>query len=145
MVLTLMSNYYYLVCMWDQCGKMPLINHVLKCSHTLSFHSKIQINSGKIQINWNRQWAKWANCGLTVVGREQSNLTYNSTNYQCRKRVEWLDTQYCLLCHRPLLEGSKATWSTILSAATQTVVGREQSNLIDNTAYCYIECCRKGA
>jgi len=28
---------------------------------------------GKIGINWN---------GLTVVGREQSNLTYNSANYQ---------------------------------------------------------------
>jgi len=31
---------------------MVLINHVPKRSHTLSFHSKMQINSGKIQINW---------------------------------------------------------------------------------------------
>jgi len=36
--------------MQDQCGKMLLINHVPKHSHTLSFHSKMQINSGKIQI-----------------------------------------------------------------------------------------------
>jgi len=41
-----------LVCTRDRCGKMALINHVPKHSHTLSFHSKIQINSGKIQINW---------------------------------------------------------------------------------------------
>jgi len=33
-------------------GVMALINHVPKRSHTLSFHSKIQINSGEIQINW---------------------------------------------------------------------------------------------
>ena len=64
------------------------------------------------------------------VGREHSDLTYN---------------KYCSLCRRPLLEGSKATWSTILSAAAQTVVGREQSNLIDNTTYCHIDCCGKGA
>ena len=26
-----------------------------------------------------------------------------------------------------------------------TPTGREQSDLIDNTTYCYTECCRKGA
>jgi len=42
-----------LVCMRDRCGKMAL-NHVPKCFHTLSFHSKMQINSGKVQINWEK-------------------------------------------------------------------------------------------
>ena len=31
--------------------------------------------------------------------REQSDLTYNSTNYQCRKRAEQSNTQYCLLLY----------------------------------------------
>jgi len=181
-------------------------------SHDLAFHSKIhskilqnlnkfRINSnklGKIGINWNRQWAKQAGCDLTVVGREHSDLTYNSANYQWRKRAQrpdiqftnWLwpyycrcsrlttvqitskerehsdlmynlqtdcgltvvgrehsdlmhnsanyqwrkgaqrpDVQYCSLCRRLLLEGSKVTWWTTLSAAVQTIVGRERSGL----------------
>jgi len=84
-------------------------------------------------------------CGLTVVEREHSNLTYNSANYQWRKGVEQPDIQYFSLCRRPLLEGSKATWWTTLSAAAQTVVGREQSNLINNTIYSCTDCCWKGA
>jgi len=70
-----------------------------------------------------------ADCGLTVVGREHSDLTYNSANYQWRKRAQRPDVQYFSLCHRPLLEGSKATWWTTLSTAAQTVVGRERSGL----------------
>jgi len=41
----------------------------------------MQINSGKIQINWEKL-DLLTDCGLTVVGREQSDLTYNSANYQ---------------------------------------------------------------
>jgi len=98
-----------------------------------------------MRINWNRQWAKRAGWGLTVLGREHSNLTYNSANYQWRKGAQRPDTQYCLLWRRPLLEGSKATWWTTLSAAAQTVVEREQSNLMDNTIYSCTDHCWKGA
>jgi len=31
-----------------------------------------------------------------------------------------------------------------LLTVTQTVVGREKSDLIDNTTYCDINCCEKG-
>jgi len=40
---------------------------------------------------------------------------------------------------------TKATWWTTLSAVVQTIVEREQSDLIDNTICCCIDCCRKGA
>ena len=53
-------------------------------------------------INWNK-------IGTGSEQSKQSDLTYNSTNYQCRKRAEQPDAQYCLLLHGPLLEGSKAT------------------------------------
>jgi len=100
-------------------------------------------------------------CGLTVVGREQSDLTHNSVNYQwrkgaqqpdaqycslwpycCRKRAEWPDAQQCKL---PVKEGSTATWRTILLTVSQTVVGREQSDLIDNTICCCTDYCWKEA
>ena len=81
----------------------------------------------------------------TSEGREQSDLTHNSANYQWKKRAEWPDIQYFLLWHRLLLEESKATWWTTLSAAVQTVVEREQSDLIDNTAHCHTDYCKKGA
>ena len=155
-------SYSHLVCMRDRCGKMALINHVPKHSHTLSFHSKMQINSGKIQINWNRQWAKRADCGITVVGREQSNLTYNSANYQWRKGAQRPDVQftnwlwpYCCRkgaqrpdlqqCKLTVKEGSTATWRTIFLTVSQTVVGREQSDLIDNTICSCTDHCWKGA
>jgi len=32
-----------------------------------------------------------------------------------------------------------------ISAAVQTVIEREQSNLIDNTTYCHTNYCKKGA
>jgi len=141
---------------------MALINHVPKHSHTLSFHSKMQINSGKIQINWNRQWAKRAGCGLTVGGREHSDLTYNSANYQWRKRAKRPDIQfanwlwpYCCRkgaerpdlqqCKLPVKERSTATWHTIFLTVSQTVVGREQSDLMDNTICSCTDCCWKGA
>jgi len=38
-----------------------------------------------------------ADCGLTSVGREQCDLTYNSANYQWRKRAQGPDTQQCKL------------------------------------------------
>ena len=47
------KNLVYYVCC-TKCGMMLLINHVPKRSHILSFHSKMQINSGKIQINWEK-------------------------------------------------------------------------------------------
>ena len=117
---------------------------------------------GKIGINWNRQWAKQADCSLTVVGREQSDLTYNSTNYQWRKKAERPDIQfanwlwpYCCRkgaerpnaqqCKLIVKEGSTVTWHTILLTVTQTVVRREQSNLIDNTICSCTDRCWKGA
>jgi len=84
-------------------------------------------------------------CGLTVVGREQSDLMHNSANYQWRKGAERPDVQYFSLCRRPLLKGSKATWWTTLSAAAQTVGGREQSDLMDNTICSCTDRCWKGA
>ena len=82
---------------------------------------------------------------ITSEEREQSNLTYNSANYQWRKGAERPDAQYCSLWRRPLLEGSKVTWWITLSAAAQTVVGREQSDLIDNTICSCADRCWKGA
>jgi len=121
-------------------------------SYDLAFHSKILQNSnkfrinsnklGKIGINWNRQWAKRADCGLTVVGREHSDLTYNSANYQWRKGAQRSDAQQCKLLVK---EGSTATWHTILLTVSQTVVGREQSDLIDNTICSCADRCRKEA
>jgi len=84
-------------------------------------------------------------CGLTVVGREHSNLTHNSANYQWRKGAQQPDIQYFSLCRRLLLEESKATWWTTLSAAAQTIVGREQSDLMDNTICSCADYCRKRA
>jgi len=101
-------------------------------------------------------------CGLTVVGREQSDLTHNSANYQWRKRAQWPDIQfanwlwpYCCRkgaqrpdaqqCKLPVKEGSKATWWTILSTVAQIVVGREQSDLMNNTICSCTDCCWKGA
>ena len=81
----------------------------------------------------------------TSEGREQSDLTHNSANYQWKKRAEWPDIQYFLLWHRLLLEESKATWWTTLSAAVQTVVGREQSNLMNNTICSCADRCWKRA
>jgi len=46
---------------------------------------KIQINSnklGKMRIKLEQT------CGLTVVGRKQSDLTYNSTNYEGREQSD---------------------------------------------------------
>jgi len=121
-------------------------------SHDLAFHSKILQNSnkfrinsnklGKIGINWSRQWAKQAGCDLTVGGREQSDLTYNSANYQWRKGAKQPNLQQCKL---PVKEGSRATWRTILLTVTQTVVRREQSDLMDNTICSCTDCCWKGA
>jgi len=53
-------------------------------------------------------------CGLTVVGRKQSNLTYNSTNYEEREQS---DLTYNLQTNCGL-----------------TVIGREQSDLTYNSA-----------
>jgi len=104
----------------------------------------VQITSeGREQSNltYNLQ----TDCGLTVVGREHSDLTHNSANYQWRKGAQRPDAQYCSLCRRPLLEESKATWWTTLSAVVQTIVGREQSNLMDNTICSCADHCWKGA
>jgi len=68
----------------------------------------------------------------TSEGREHSNLTYNISHCvtdRCWKGAKRSDSQHYLQLHRPLLEGSKATWCTTLSAAAQTVVGRERSGL----------------
>ena len=97
---------------------------------------------GKIGINWNRQWAKWAGYGLTVVGREQSNLTYNSANYQWRKRAQQPDIQYFSLCHRLLLERSTATWLTTVQTTSK---GRKQSDLTYNISHCIADRCWKKA
>jgi len=72
----------------------------------------MQINSGKFQINWNRQWAKRP------------------------------DLQQCKL---PVKKGSRVTWRTILLTMLQTVVGREQSDLINHTICSCTDCCWKGA
>jgi len=84
----------------------------------------------------------------TVVRREQSDLIDNticSCTDRCWKGAKQPDEQHYLQLHRPLLEGSKATWWTTLSAAAQTVVGREQSNLMDNTICSCTDRCWKGA
>jgi len=92
-----------------------------------------------------------ADCGLTVVGREHSDLTYNSANYQWRKGAERPDLQQCKL---PVKEGSKATWLTTVHITSEerehsdegsratwlttvqiTSEGREQSDLTYNSAY----------
>jgi len=134
-------------------------------SHNLAFHSKILQNSnkfrinsnklGKIGINWSRQWAKQAGCDLTVGGREQSDLTYNSANYQWRKGAKQPDIQfanwlwpYCWRkgaerpdlqqCKLPVKEGSKATWLTTVQTTSE---GREQSDLTHNIAHCDADRC----
>ena len=93
--------------------------------------------------------ATWSTTLLTitqnVVGREHSGLTSAQTysaNYRCRKGAERPDLQYCLLCCRPLLEGSRVTWFTTVQT---TSVGREQSNLTYNIAHCIADHCWKGA
>jgi len=53
-------------------------------------------------------------CGLTVVGRKQSNLTYNSANYEGK-------------------EQSNLTYN-LQTDCGLTVVGREHSNLTYNSA-----------
>ena len=84
----------------------------------------------------------------TVVRREQSDLMDNTIcSYadHCWKGAKWSDGQHYLQLRRLLLEGSKVTWWTTLSAATQTIVGREQSDLMDNTICSYADRCWKGA
>ena len=88
---------------------------------------------------------------ITSEGREHSDLTYNSANYQWRKGAQWPDTQYYSLWHRPLLEGSRATWLTTVQITSErreysdltynlqtdcglTVIGREHSDLTHNSA-----------
>jgi len=99
---------------------------------------------------------------ITSEGREQSDLTYNSVNYQWRKGAKRPDIQftnwlwpYCWRkgakrpdaqqCKLLVKEGSKATWHTILLTVSQTIVGREQSDLIDNTICSCMDHCWKGA
>ena len=53
-------------------------------------------------------------CGLTVIGRKQSVLTYNSANYEGR-------------------EHSNLTYN-LQTDCGLTVVGREQSDLTHNSA-----------
>jgi len=101
-------------------------------------------------------------CGFTVGEREQSNLIYNSAYYQWRKGAKRPDVQftnwlwpYCCVSGRcapflqqyklPVKEGSTATWCTILLTVSQTIVGREQSDLMDNTICCCTDRCWKGA
>jgi len=61
----------------------------------------------------------------------------------CRKGAEQPDTQQYKL---PVKEGSRAIWHTIFLTMLQTVVGREQSDLIDNTICCctdhYLQQCK---
>jgi len=113
-------------------------------------------------------------CGLTVVGREQSNLMHNSANYQWRKGAERPDLQQCKLwrkgaewpdlqqCILPVKEGRRATWLTTVQITSEgreqsdltynlqtdcglTVVGREQSDLTYNISHCVADRCWKGA
>ena len=98
-------------------------------------------------------------CSLTVVGREHSDLMHNSANYQWRKGAQQPNVQYCSLCHRLLLKGSKATWSdlqqcklTVKEGSTVTwrttmqitSEGREHSDLTHNIAHCVADRCWKG-
>jgi len=121
----------------------------------------VQITSeGREQSNLT--YNLWTDCGLTVVGREHSDLTHNSANYQWRKGAQWPDVQftnwlwpYCCRkgaqrpdrqqCKLPVKEGSRVTWRTIFLTVSQTVVGREQSDLIDNTICSCTDRCWKGA
>jgi len=108
------------------------LRSVLDKGSIATWHTTVQTTSERREQNdltYNLQ----TDYGLTVVEREHSDLTHNSANYQWRKGAQRPDIQYFSLCHRPLLEGSKATWWTTLSAAAWTIVGREQSNLMDNT------------
>jgi len=112
---------------------------------------------------YERSRATWrTTVQTTSEGREQSDLTHNSANYQwrkgakrpdvqftnwlwpycCRKGAEWPDAQQCKL---PVKEGSRATWRTIFLTMSQTVVEREQSDLIDNTICSCTDCWWKGA
>ena len=52
--------------------------------------------------------------GLTVVGRKQSDLTYNSTNYEGREQSDLI--------------------YNLQTDCSLTVVGREQSDLTYNSA-----------
>jgi len=60
-------------------------------------------------------------CGLTVVERKQSDLTYNSANYEGREQS---DLTYNLQTDCGL-----------------TVVGREHSDLMHNIAHCVVDHC----
>jgi len=86
-------------------------------------------------FNYRYSYCLLTACGLTVVGREQSNLTYNSTNYQWRKEAKQPDTQQCKL---PVKEGSTATWLTTVQINSE---GREHSNLTHNIAHCDTDRC----
>ena len=86
-----------LVCMRDQCGKMALIDHVPKHSHTLSFHSKTLQNSNKL--------------GYIRIKLEQTvSKTSWLWSYCCRKGAKRPDLQQCKLTVK---EESRATWHTI--------------------------------
>jgi len=75
-------------------------------------------NSNKFRINSNKlgqmRIKLEQTCGLTLVGRKQSDLTYNSANYEGKKQS---DLTYNLQTDCGL-----------------TVVGREQSDLTYNSA-----------
>jgi len=54
--------------------------------------------------------------------------------YYCRKGAEWPDLQQC-----------KLPMYFLLTACGLIVIGREQSNLMNNTVCCCTDCCWKGA
>ena len=62
--------------------------------------------------------------------------------YCWRKGAEQPDLQQCKL---PVKEGSTATWCTIFLTVSQTIVGREQSDLMDSTICSCTNHCWKGA
>jgi len=141
--------------MWE----MMVLTHSSTFSHTLSFHSnslkftqklyKIQMNSNKlgqmrIKLEQAVSKASWLWPYCCRKGAEWPDVQFANWlwPYCCRKGAEQPNLQQCKLTVK---EGSTATWRTILLTVTQTVVRREQSDLIDNTICCCTDRCRKGA
>jgi len=102
--------------------------------HSLEKFHKIQINSNKFSRNSNKLGK------IRIKLKQAVSKASLLWPYCWRKGAEQPDLQQCKL---PVKEGSRATWRTIFLTVSQTVVGREQSNLMDNTICSCTDCCWK--
>ena len=80
-------------------------------------------------------------CGLTVIGRKQSDLTYNSANYEGREQSN-LTYNLQTNCDLTVVEREHSDLTYNLQTnCGLTVVGWEHSDLTHNIAHCDADCC----